>query len=94
MTEDFFMNKNAKKLLEFSPTLFKSGENIVHLLLRYAPFVHPKFVLKRKDLEKSVLDAKDVDGFTPLLRAAEKNNRTAVQRVLASKNVKGMYLFC
>ena len=32
MTEEFFMNKNAKKLIDLGTTLNDSKENIVHLV--------------------------------------------------------------
>ena len=48
MVEEFFMNKHAKKLVELDSKLLDTHQNIAHLLLQYAPFVHPKFILKRK----------------------------------------------
>ena len=48
MVEEFFMNKHAKKLVELDTKLVDTNQNIAHLLLQYAPFVHPKFILKRK----------------------------------------------
>ena len=93
MSEDFFAHKHSKKLLEFTPTVASTDENVLHLLLRHAPFLHPRLVLKRKDLSEAVLGSRDSEGFTPLLRAAHEDNRAAVQRVLASKNVRGWVIF-
>ena len=50
MVEEFFMNKHAKKLVELDTKLVDTNQNIAHLLLQYAPFVHPKFILKRKGI--------------------------------------------
>lgn len=89
MIEEFFMHKHAKKVVEFSPALKGTQQNILHLLLQYAPFVPPKFILKRKDLTKETLNALDVDGNTPLLKCAQRNSKNNLRRVFASKNVKG-----
>ena len=48
MIEEFFMNKHAKKLVELDVKLLDTKQTIIHLLLQYAPYVHPKFILKRK----------------------------------------------
>ena len=48
MIEEFFMNKHAKKLVELDVKLLDTQQTIAHLLLQYAPYVHPKFILKRK----------------------------------------------
>ena len=48
MIEEFFMNKHAKKLIELDAKLLDTDQNIPRLLLQYAPYVHPKFILKRK----------------------------------------------
>ncbi len=65
------------------------GETVIHLLFRYSPFVHPKFVLKRKDLTFEALNAVDNEGYSAALRCAARNRGQAVHKVLSSKNVKG-----
>ena len=88
MVEDFFMNKSAKKLIDFTTTLIDTKESITHLLLQYAPFVHPKFVLKRKDLTKEIINALNANGETPLLHVASRNNMHTVRHILAAKSIK------
>ncbi len=88
MVEEFFMNKTAKKCIDFEATLHESKESIAHLLLQYAPFVHPKFLLKRKDLTKEILNKIDAEGNTPLLHVASRNNMHTVRHILTSKAVK------
>ena len=53
MVEEFFMNKHAKKLVELDTKLVDTNQNIAHVLLQYAPFVHPKFILKRKGMYRN-----------------------------------------
>jgi ankyrin repeat protein len=88
MVEEFFMNKNAKKTIDFTSALNETKETIPHLLLQYAPYVHPKFLLKRKDITKEILNAVDVDGNTPLLHVAARNNIHTISHILSSKAVK------
>lgn len=85
MVEEFFMNKIAKTSIDFSVALCESKETIAHLLLQYAPFVHPKFLLKRKDLTMEILNAVDAEGNTPLLHVASRNNMHTVHHILTSK---------
>ena len=47
MIQEFFMHKTAKNSIDFNATLNDTKQNIVHLLLNFAPFVPPKFLLKR-----------------------------------------------
>ena len=51
------MHKKAKVNIEFDPILNETQENIVHLLLNYSPYVAPKFLLKRDDLTRELLNA-------------------------------------
>ena len=51
------MHKKAKVNIEFDSVLNETQENIVHLLLNYSPYVAPKFLLKRNDLTKELLNA-------------------------------------
>ncbi len=88
MVEDFFMNKNSKKLLDFTSCLKETKQTISHLLLAYAPYVPPKFLLKRKDLTREMLNTIDVNGNTPVLHAAMRNSIHTVSAVLNSKAVK------
>ena len=48
MIEEFFMNKHAKKIIDLNTRLLNTDQTITQLLLQYAPYVHPKFILKRK----------------------------------------------
>ena len=57
IVEEFFMHKKAKVNIEFDSVLNETQENIVHLLLNYSPYVAPKFLLKRNDLTKELLNA-------------------------------------
>ena len=59
MIEEFFQNKHSKKLIEFGVRLEDTEQNMLHLLLQYAPTVPPKFMLKRKDLSRETLNAQD-----------------------------------
>ena len=86
MIEEFFQNKHAKKLIDLS-TENERGENILHLLFQFCPFVHPKFALKRKDLTAEILNHVDEEGFSPFLRLCEKNCKSTVAKILANKNV-------
>lgn len=88
MVEEFFMNKKAQKSIDLKATLKDSQETIAHLLLQYAPYVNPKFLLKRKDLTKDLLNAVDKDGNTPLLHVASRNNVYTVNHILTSKAIK------
>jgi len=88
MVEEFFMNKTAKKCIEFNLTLKNSQETLLHILLRYLPYVHPKFILKRPDFTKEAFNAIDSEGNTALLRAASRNNAITVFNILNSKCVK------
>lgn len=88
MVEEFFMNKKAQKSVDLKATLKDSQETIAHLLLQYAPFVNPKFLLKRKDLTRELLNSVDKDGNTPLLHVASRNNVHTVNHILTSKTVK------
>ena len=47
MIQEFFMHKTAKNSIDFNATLNDTKQNIVHLLLNFAPLVPPKFLLKR-----------------------------------------------
>ena len=47
MIQEFFMHKTAKNSIDFNAILNDTKQNIVHLLLNFAPFVPPKFLLKR-----------------------------------------------
>lgn len=85
MIEEFFMSKHAKKLLDLSTALNDTGENVLHLLFRHAPSVPPKFVLKRKDLTKEILNALDAKGLSPVLGCSKQT----LSKIFASKNVKG-----
>ena len=82
------MNKTAKKLIDFTSSLIDTKETITHLLLQYAPFVPPKFVLKRKDLTKEIINAVNANGETPLLHVASRNNMHTVRHILNAKAVK------
>ena len=88
MVEEFFMNKSAKKTIDFNVILRESKETLVHILFRYLPYVHPKFILKRKDFTINTFNALDSDGNTALLRAASRNNVYTVNHILCSKVVK------
>merc|ERR1712038_319930 len=88
MIEEFFMNKHAKKLVELNVKLLDTNQTITHLLLQYAPYVHPKFILKRKDFTQEMLNAKDKAGHHPLLYLASRNSRPTIKKILSSKNVK------
>ena len=81
MVEEFFMNKTAKTCIDFTSTLKDSKETIAHLLLQYAPYVHPKFLLKRKDLTIELLNSVNSEGNTPLLHVASRNNMHTVRYV-------------
>eukprot|EP00095_Tigriopus_kingsejongensis_P006851 maker-scaffold176_size284796-snap-gene-0.15 protein:Tk06851 transcript:maker-scaffold176_size284796-snap-gene-0.15-mRNA-1 annotation:"hypothetical protein COCHEDRAFT_1105320" len=65
-----------------------SQETAFHILLRLSPQIHPKFILKRKDLTKEVLNARDVNNNSALMTAAMKNRPAKVEKILGSKNVK------
>ena len=82
------MNKHAKKLLNFEAKVTSTGQTICHLLLQFAPFVHPKFLLKRKDFTKEIFNAKDNQGYSALLYLASKNSKPTIKKILASKNVR------
>ena len=79
MVEEFFMNKTAKTCIDFTTTLKDSKNTIAHLLLQYAPYVHPKFLLKRKDLTMELLNSVNAEGNTPLLHVASRNNMHTVR---------------
>ena len=79
MVEEFFMNRIAKTCLDFTVKLNDSKDTIAHLLLQYSPFVHPKFLLKRKDLTMELLNSVNAEGNTPLLHVASKNNMHTVR---------------
>ncbi len=84
--EEFFQNKHSKKQVDLSSSLASTGENLAHLLFLYAPYVHPKFILKRKDPNlKEVLSSKDKLGSSPLLRVAQIDSKVVLHRILASK---------
>ncbi len=90
IVEEFFQNKHSKKLLDLSVAIKSTDENLTHLLFSYAPYVHPKFVLKRKDANlKEVLNARDANGDTPLLKLARRDCGLVLHRILESKAVKG-----
>lgn len=88
IVEELFMNKHSKKLLDLGCVISETKENIVHLFFRYiTPFVHPKFVLKRKDLTKAWLNATDQEGLTPILDCAVRNNSFTISRILSNKSI-------
>ncbi len=88
--EEFFQNKHSKKQVDLSARLKSTGENLAHLLFLYAPYVHPKFILKRKDANlREVLATADDGGATPVLRVAQGDRRVVLHRILANKAVKG-----
>ncbi len=88
--EEFFQNKHSKKQVDLSARLASTGENLAHLLFLYAPYVHPKFVLKRKDANlREVLGTADSSGATPALRVAQGGGRRiTLHRILISKAVR------
>ncbi|XP_040571104.1 uncharacterized protein [Lepeophtheirus salmonis] len=87
--EEFFMNKYSKINIDLSAKIHSSGENIAHLLIQYLPDVHPKFILKRKDLTFEVLNAQESrNGNSPFLHCAMRNNKFSLKRLLRSKAVK------
>lgn len=56
--EEFFMHKKGKTQINLSQALPCTKQTIVHLLIDYCPLVHPKFVLKRKDMTAEILNQK------------------------------------
>ena len=73
MVEEFFMNKHAKKLIDLNAKVLPGGQTICHLMLQFAPFVHPKFLLKRKDFTKDMLNALDANGSSAMMYLALHN---------------------
>ena len=79
MVEEFFMNKISKNCIDLTTTLNDSKDTVAHLLLQYAPYVDPKFLLKRKDLTMELLNSVNAEGNTPLLHVASRNNMHTVR---------------
>ena len=88
MVEEFFMNKHAKKLVDMTTRVSPTGHTICHLMLQFAPFIHPKFLLKRKDFTRELLNALDNDGSSALMHLASKNSKPTLRKIFANKNVK------
>lgn len=89
VVEEFFMHKHAKKYLDLKVRLIDSQESTFHLLLKYCPQIPPKFILKRKDIDKNVVNAKDNFGTSALMKALWEKRSSTVEKILASKNIKG-----
>ena len=64
-----------------------------HLMVLYAPFVPPKYVLKRKDVTREIVNAQDQYGNSPLLKAAARGSSGTIAKIFASKNAKGSERF-
>ncbi|XP_059099295.1 uncharacterized protein LOC131893315 [Tigriopus californicus] len=82
------MHKHAKKYLDLKVRLIDSQESTFHLLLKYCPQVPPKFILKRKDVDKDVVNAKDNLGTSALMKALWDKRSSTVEKILASKNIR------
>jgi len=84
--EEYLTNRNSKNTIHFnSDTIKETKQTIPHLLFQYCPTVHPKFILKRKDLTPDIMNAVDYHGNTSLLKCCIQNSRDTVRRLLSSK---------
>jgi len=86
IVEEYLTNRNSKNSIYFNTDIIKeTKQTIPHLLFQHCPTVHPKFILKRKDLTSGIMNAVDYHGNTPLLKCAIQNSRDTVRRLLSSK---------
>merc|ERR1712106_407091 len=86
IVEEYLTNRNSKNTIHFnSDTIKDTKQTIPHLLFQYCPTVHPKFILKRKDLTPEIINAVDHHGNTSLLKCSIQNSRDTVRRLLSSK---------
>ena len=60
VVEEYLTNRNSKNTVSFATDVIReTRQTVPHLLLQFCPAVHPKFLLKRKDLTREVINALD-----------------------------------